>query len=76
VQDFLNLTRLSCCYCTRFDHAIEDYRILLAKICEKGAQPQQPTENLQMMRDEPFEEDPKVNIVMWSGTMIGEDKGK
>ena len=29
-----------------------------------------------MMRDEPHEEDPKVNIMLRSGTTIGEDKGK
>lgn len=28
-----------------------------------------------MMRDEPREEDPKVNIMLWSGSKIGEDKG-
>lgn len=28
------------------------------------------------MRVGPHEEDPKVNIVLWSGVMIGEDKGK
>jgi len=29
-----------------------------------------------MMRVEPREEDPKVNIVLWSGTTTSEDKGK
>lgn len=29
-----------------------------------------------MMSDEPHEEDPKVNIVLQSGVMTGEDKGK
>ena len=29
-----------------------------------------------MMRAEPREEDPKVNIMLWSGTTTGEDKGK
>lgn len=53
VQDCLNLMCLSCRYCTQFNHAIEDFPVLLAKICEKGAQPQQLTQNLQMMRVEP-----------------------
>lgn len=43
---------------------------------EKEMQPQHPTQNLQMMRDEPREEDPNVNIVLRSGITIGEDKGK
>lgn len=72
----MNLTHLSCQYCTQLDHAIEDFPVLLAKICEKGAQPQQPTQNLQMMRVEHQEEDPNVNIVLWSGVVTGEDKGK
>jgi len=63
-QECTNLTCLSCKYCTQFDHVAEYFPVLLAKICEKGAQPQQPTQNLQMMRAEPCEEDPNVNIVL------------
>jgi len=48
----------------------------LAKIREKGAQPPQPMQNLQMMRVEPREEDPKINIMLRSRTMTREDKGK
>ena len=55
---------------------MEDLPILLAKIHEKGAQPQQPTQNLQMMSVEPPEEDPKVNIVLRSGATTSEDKGR
>jgi len=29
-----------------------------------------------MMRAEPHEEEPKINIMLWSGTTIGEDRGK
>lgn len=43
---------------------------------EKKAQPQQPTQNLQMMRDEPREEDQSVNIVLRSRITAGNDKGK
>lgn len=50
--------------------------VLLEKIREKGVQPQQPTQNLQMMRVEPREEDPNVNIVLRSGVTSGKDKGK
>lgn len=37
---------------------------------------QTPTQNIQMMRAEPHEEEPSINIVMRSGITIGEDKGK
>lgn len=49
---------------------------MIAKIQEKKGQPQQPTQNLQMMRFQSCEEDPNVNIVLQSGMMIGDDKGK
>lgn len=39
-------------------------------------QPQQPTQNLQMMRFEPCKEDQNVNIVMRSGIKTNNDKGK
>lgn len=39
-------------------------------------QPQQPTQNLKMMRVEPHEKDPNVNIALRSGVMTGKDKGK
>jgi len=54
----------------------KDYPVLIAKMHEKGMQPQQPTQNLQMMRVEPREEDPNVNIVLPRGMAMGEDKGK
>jgi len=72
----MNPTHLSYRYCTQFDHEIEDCPILIAKMHEKGTQPQQPTHKLQMMRVEPHEEDPTVNIVLCSGIMNGKDKGK
>lgn len=50
--------------------------MLLANISEKGVQPPQPMQNLHMMRVEPCEEDLKANIMLRSGTTIGEDKGK
>jgi len=67
---------LSYRHCTLFDHVIEDCLVLLGKIHKKGAQPQQPTQNLQMMRAEPCDEDRNVNIMLRSGMMVGEDKGK
>lgn len=59
-----------------FDHEMEDCPVLIAKIREKWVQPLQLTRNLQMMRVEPHEEDPKVNIMLRSGMMTSEDKGK
>ncbi len=43
---------------------------------EKKTQPQQPMQNLQIMRDELHKEDQSVNIVLRSGMMTGVDKGK
>ena len=76
MQDCLNPTQLSCRYYTQFDHATEDCPILLAKIHEKGAKPHQLTQNLQMMRVEPHDEDSNVNIVLRSRIAMGDDKGK
>lgn len=35
-----------------------------------------PMQNIQMMRVEPHEEEPSINIVMWSGVSTREDKWK
>jgi len=59
-----------------FDHEIEDYPTLIARLRDKDALPPLPTENLQMMRPEPSEEDPNVNIVLRSGITAGDDKVK
>lgn len=48
--------------------------MLIAKMLEKKNQ--QTTQNIQMMRAEPREEDHSINIVMRSGIATGEDKGK
>ena len=74
--DCTNPTRLSCKYCTLFDLEMEDCPMLIARICDKGVLPPQPTQNLQMMRYEPCEEDPNVNIVLRSGSATWHDKGK
>lgn len=50
--------------------------MLITKMQEKKVQPQQPTQNLYMMRVEPHKEDQSVNIVLRSGITIGDDKGK
>ena len=55
---------------------LEDFPILLDKIHKKGAKPEKPTQNLQIMRAEPREEDYMVNILLWSGATTSEDKGK
>ena len=43
---------------------------------DKGALQTPPTQNLQMMRFEPREEDPNMNIVLQSRIMTRDDKGK
>ena len=63
-------------HCTLFEHEIEDCPTLIARIRDKGALPPPSTENLQMMRSEPCEEDPNVNIFLRSGITMGDDKGK
>ena len=74
--DCTNPTCPSCKYCTLFDHEMEHCPTLIARIRDKGALPPQPTQNLQMMRSEPHEEYPNVNIMLQSGITTGDDKGK
>ena len=45
-------------------------------MCERGVLQPPLTQNIQMMRSEPHEEDSNVNMVLRSGATIGEDKGK
>jgi len=63
-QNCTNPTFPSCLYYTLFDHEIEYYPMLIARICNKGVLPPPLTQNLQMMRSEPREEDKNVNIVL------------
>lgn len=42
---------------------------------EKGVLPTNPTQNVQMMNVEPWVEEPNINMLLWSGATIGEDKG-
>ena len=72
----MNQSHPSCQYCTQFDHTIEKCPILMANMQEKKAQPQHPTQNLQMMKAEPCEEDPNVNIMLRSRIATGDNKGK
>ena len=71
-----NLTRESCLYCAQFDHEIEDCPTLIVRLHDKGILQPPLTQNLQMMRFEPREEDLNVNIMLRSGITIGDDKGK
>jgi len=65
-----------CKYCILFDHETEDCLTPITRIRDKGVLPPPPTRNLQMMRFEPHEEDPNVNIVLQSGIAMIDDKGK
>ena len=53
-----------------------DYPTLIAQMREKGVLEPPPTQNIQMMRSEPREEDPNVNMMLKSSVTTGEDKGK
>lgn len=75
-HDCTNPTIASCLYCTQFDHETEDYHTLIARLCDKGILQPPLTQNLQMMRSEPCKEDLNVNIILRSGMIIGDDKGK
>ncbi len=55
---------------------MEDCPMLIVGIHGKGVLPPPPTQNLQMMRSEPHEEDTNVNIVLQIGIIMGDDKGK
>jgi len=55
---------------------MEDSPTLIVRIYDKRVLPLQPTQNLQMVRDEPREENLNVNIVLLSGIVMGNDKGK
>jgi len=62
--DCTNPTRASCLYCTQFDHETEHCPTLIVRLRNKGTLQPPPTQNLQMMRSEPREEDLNVNIVL------------
>ena len=49
---------------------------MIARIRDKGALLPPPTQNLQMMRFEPREEDRNVSIMLRRSIMTGDDKGK
>jgi len=68
--------RTSCLYCTQFDHEREDYPTPIVRLCDKGELQPPPTQNLQMIRSELWEEDQNVNIMRGSGITMGDDKGK
>jgi len=59
-----------------FDHEMEDCPTLIARIRNKGVLPPPLTQNLQMMRFETCKEDPIINIVLMSGIVRRDDKGK
>lgn len=72
----MNQTRPSCQYCTQFDHTIEEFPMLMAKMQDNKVQPQHPTQNLQMMRAQLRKEDPNVNILLQSRIVTNDDEGK
>ena len=55
---------------------MEDCPTLIVRLRNKGSLQPPPTQNMQMMRSDPCEEDPNVNIVLQSAISTGDDKGK
>lgn len=70
--NFQNPMHPSFQYYHQFDHVIEDFLVLIAKMHEKKNQ--QWMQNIQMMRSEPHEDNPSINILTRSGAITGEDK--
>lgn len=68
--------RIYCFYCEQSDHEMIDCPTLITQMCEKGVLQPTLTQNIQMMRSELREEDPKVNMMLRSGVTTREDKGK
>jgi len=55
---------------------MEDYPTLIVRLRDKGALQPPPSQNMKMMRSEPFQEDLNVNIVLRSSNTIRDKKGK
>ena len=59
-------TQVSCPYCEKFDHELLDCPMLIVQIHKKKATPLTTTQNMQMMRSEPRDDEPMVNMVVRS----------
>lgn len=75
-QDFINPTRISCPYCEQFDHKLLDCPMLLAQIREKMTAPPTTTQNVQMIRVEPCDEESKVNMVLRGDATLEGDQSE
>jgi len=53
-----------------------DCLMLIAQMCKKGVLQPTPARNVQMMRFEPCEEDPSVNMVLRSSATMGGESRK
>lgn len=74
--NYTNLTSTSCLYYTQFDHEVEDCPTLIVRLRKKRVLQPPLTQNLQMMRSEPHEEDLNVNTMLKSSVTTYDDKGK
>lgn len=72
-HDCTNLTKISCPYCEYLDHEMIDFPMMIAQICKKRAAQPASTQIIKMMRFEPREEDPNLNVMLRSGATIGGD---
>jgi len=75
-NDCTNPTRVLCSYSAQFNHEVLGCPTFITHMHEKGVLQPPPTQNIQMMRSEPREEDSNVNMVLKSSATIVEDKGK
>jgi hypothetical protein len=60
----------TCSYYNTFDHVIEDFPVLLAKLQEIRGGNQQ----LQLISIEPHDEDPRFVVITKGGIVTGEDR--
>lgn len=75
-RDFTNPTWISCPYCEKFDHDLLDCPMLLAQISEKRTTPPTMTQNVQMIRSEPCDEEYKVNMVLRGDATLEGDQSE
>jgi hypothetical protein len=61
-----------CSYCNSFEHVIKEFPALLAKLQEKRGPQQNP--QIQLIKVEPYREDPRVVVITRGGAITEEDK--
>jgi hypothetical protein len=62
----------TCSYCNSFEHVIEECPVLLAKLQERRGSQQNP--QIQLIKVEPCEVDPRVVVITRGGAATGQDR--